>query len=116
LILHARPTFARRHCMMIILMYTRRYLHRLQDKSGDLWAYNFQVFTALMSQILSFWVVTSCIFCRLFNDGGAVIDLDGRGLIPGGGKRFLFSPQLTDRIWGPPSLLSNGYRELFPPG
>jgi hypothetical protein len=32
-----------------------------------------------------------------------------RGSIPGGGKR-LSSPQRPDRLWGPLSLLSNGYR------
>jgi hypothetical protein len=73
LILHARPTFSWRHSMMIILMYTRRYLRSLQDKSGDLQAYNFQVFTIVRAQIVIFWVVTSCIFCGLFYDGGAGI-------------------------------------------
>jgi hypothetical protein len=33
--------------------------------------------------------------------------LDGRGSIPGMGKIFS-SPQRPDRVWGPPSLLSNG--------
>jgi hypothetical protein len=32
------------------------------------------------------------------------------GLIPGRGKRFFSSPQRPDRLWDPPSLLSNGYR------
>jgi hypothetical protein len=35
--------------------------------------------------------------------------LDGRGLIPGKGKRFFSTPQLLNRLWGPPNLLSNGY-------
>jgi hypothetical protein len=40
--------------------------------------------------------------------------MDGYVSIPGEGKR-LFSVQLRPgRFWGPPSLLSNGYRWLFP--
>jgi hypothetical protein len=35
---------------------------------------------------------------------------------PGGGWEFFFSPPCPDRLWGPPSLLSNGYQELFPWG
>jgi hypothetical protein len=35
--------------------------------------------------------------------------LDGPRSIPGS-VRFLSSPQLPDRLWGPPSLLSNGHR------
>jgi hypothetical protein len=31
-------------------------------------------------------------------------------------SRFLFSPCRPDRLWGPPSLLYNGYRGLFPRG
>jgi hypothetical protein len=40
-------------------------------------------------------------------------DLNGSGSIPGS-ARFLFSPQRPDQLWGQPSLLSNGYRRLFP--
>jgi hypothetical protein len=35
--------------------------------------------------------------------------LDGRVSILGRGKRFLSTIQRPDRLWGPPSLLSNGY-------
>jgi hypothetical protein len=32
------------------------------------------------------------------------------------GLRMLISPYSQDRLWGPPSLLSNGYRGLIPRG
>jgi hypothetical protein len=38
----------------------------------------------------------------------------GRGSIPGRDRRFLSTPQHPDRLWGPPSLLFNRYRRLFP--
>jgi hypothetical protein len=41
--------------------------------------------------------------------------LDDQGVrvrVPAGAKIFS-SPQRPDRLWGPPSLLSNGYRELL---
>jgi hypothetical protein len=41
-------------------------------------------------------------------------ELDCRGSIPGRGKRFFSPPQRPDRLWGPPSLLPNGYRGLVP--
>jgi hypothetical protein len=45
--------------------------------------------------------------------------LDDRGSIPGKGGRdweLFCSTPCPDRLWGPPSLLSNEYQEVFPWG
>jgi hypothetical protein len=42
--------------------------------------------------------------------------LDDWGSIPDRGRRFFFYPLRQDRLWGPPSLLYNGYRGSFPRG
>jgi hypothetical protein len=51
-------------------------------------------------------------------DGGSRYSygLDGQGSIPDKGKKFVFIPQSPDRLWGPPSLLSNRYRGILPRG
>jgi hypothetical protein len=42
--------------------------------------------------------------------------LDDRGSISGGCFEFFCKPPRPERLWGPPSLLSNGYQGLFPWG
>jgi hypothetical protein len=41
-------------------------------------------------------------------------DWRARVWVPVGTKNFFSSPRRPDRFWAPPSLLSNGYRKLFP--
>jgi hypothetical protein len=41
--------------------------------------------------------------------------LNGRGSIPGRGKKVFSIPQSSDKVWGPPSLLTNEYRRILSP-
>jgi hypothetical protein len=58
--------------------------------------------------------------CRSRVSSGSIVSdygLDGLGSIPGRGKGFFLYPLCPDRLWGPPSLLSNGYRgRVLSPG
>jgi hypothetical protein len=40
--------------------------------------------------------------------------MDGCGSIAGKGERFFSTPQDRDRLWGPPTLLYNGYQGVSP--
>jgi hypothetical protein len=40
--------------------------------------------------------------------------MDGQSSSPVRGKKFFFTPQHPDRLWGPLRLPPSGYRLLFP--
>jgi hypothetical protein len=50
---------------------------------------------------------------RQLSDIAPGYGLDDRGSIPGRGWEFFSSTPCPERLWGLPSLLSNGYRGLF---
>jgi hypothetical protein len=47
---------------------------------------------------------------------GYGLDDQGVGVQVPVGSRIFSSPHHPDRLWGPPSLLCNGYQRLFPRG
>jgi hypothetical protein len=58
-------------------------------------------------------------YVRSRRSSGSIVSdygLDDRGSIPDRGRGFFFKPLRPDRLWGPPSLLYNGFRGSFPRG
>jgi hypothetical protein len=64
-------------------------------------------------------VLTQGFSVGMFSRGSSVgiamgCGLDGRGWIPGRGKRYFCTLQRPDRLWGPPTLLSQDTYSSFP--
>jgi hypothetical protein len=82
----------------------------------------------LMFRVYALWIKFSpllfyFLYLRDVSWGSAVgiatayrLDDQGVGVEVPEGSRIFSSPHCPDRLWGSPSLLFNGYRELFPRG
>jgi hypothetical protein len=76
-----------------------------------------------MEYTFSFMLYLICTGIMLEEEPGSSVSkvsdygLDDRAIgvrSPAGAEDFFIYPLCTDRLWGPPSLLSNGYRGSFP--
>jgi hypothetical protein len=81
--------------------------HNNSKVSLKLFYYNFQIKDQIKSYFMSWGSSVSIV---------TDYRLDDRGSIPDTGRGFFFLPLRPDRLWGPPSLLSNGYQGSFPWG
>jgi hypothetical protein len=66
--------------------------------------------------IIYTYIKVTGIKCLVGIATGYGLDDGGAGVRVPVGLRIFFSPLSPDRLWGPPNLLSNGYRGLFPGG
>jgi hypothetical protein len=95
-------------------------LHPLVPRSCDSTPTGRRVFLSV-TQWLSIYSMEQ-LYCLVFvvpQEPGSSLStlsdyiLDGRDSIPGGGKDIFLYPLCPDQLWGPPSLLSNGYQGPF---
>jgi hypothetical protein len=70
---------------------------------------------AAVAPLISF-LTTSSRDCVVGIATGYGLDDRGVGVRVSMGSKIFSSPRRQDRLWGPPSLLSNRYRRLFSPG